>query len=164
MTLGSVQPANMRVLTVGKNNSAAIKAGDVCCPDTATNPDSYKTAPASAGVTGPFVVCVNKDVATTTTSFAAAFPGSMVTVTADGAIEPGTEVECSSSTAGQVVAFTPTTVGTTFVQANVAAAQSDRLRVVGRYIGHEDEITGKTPATAAADGEADVVIIIGGVA
>ena len=164
MTLGSVFPdANMKVLTVGKSTSAAITKGAVCVVDTATAPDSYKIAPASAGNLGPFVVCVNKDAAAADASFSAAFPGTMVTVTAQGAFEVGKEVQCSSSVAGAVTVFAGSTVSATPTQAEVQNIRDDRLRVVGRYIGHEAEMDGKTPATAAADGETNVVIIIGGV-
>ena len=162
MTLGSVQPGMGRVLTVKKNATDAIAAGSVCVIDTALTADGWKIAPASAGNKGPFVVAVNKDAAATDAKFAAAFPGTAVTVTADGAIEPGAEVQCSSSTAGQIVVFAGSSVASTPTQADVQNVQGDRLRVVGRYLGHEDELTGGSPATAAADGESDCVIVIGG--
>lgn len=167
MTLGSVQPG-AQVITVGKDGTNAIAVGSVCVPDTATTPDSYKIAPASAGNKGPFVVCVNKAAAAADRAFAAALPGSLVTVTADGAIEAGMEVQCSSSTAGQVVAFVAATIAATPTQANVQDAQADRLRVVGRYMGKENELTGKVPgqayggSSAAADGDL-IIIRLGGV-
>lgn len=163
MTLGSVWPGgNMTVLSVGKAINAAIALGGVCVPDTGTSPDSYKIAPASAGNLGPFVVCVNKAAATTDPSFAAAFPGTIVAVKADGAIEVGKEVQCSSSTAGEVVVFAASDVTSSPTETTIEAALNDRLRVVGRYLGHENEITGKVPATAAADG--DVILIkLGGI-
>lgn len=143
MTLGSVQPG-AEVWTVGKDGTNAIPIGALCVPDTATTPDSYKLAPASAGVLGPFGVCVNKAAAAADTAFAMAFPNSIVTVKAQGAIEPGALVYPSSTVAGSVSA----TAGT--------------QGVAGRYIGHESEITGKVPGTAAADGETNVVIRLGG--
>jgi hypothetical protein len=145
MTLGSVQPG-AEVWTVGKDATNPISIGAVCVPDTATTPDSYKIAPAADGQAGPFVVCVNKAAAATDTAFAAAFPGSFVTVKAQGAIEVAKPVYTSATVAGSVSA----TAGTN--------------AVVGRYIGHENEITGKTPATAAADGETNIVIRLGGTA
>ena len=164
MTLGSILPGGGHtVVTLGKDGTNAIAKGSVCVPDTATTPDSYKIAPASAGVKGPFAVCVNKDAAAADRAFSAALPGSLVVVTADGAFEAGMEVQCSSSTAGQVVVYAAPTVSATPTQAEVQAVLGDRLRVVGRYLGHENEITGKTPCTAAADGDL-VVIRLGGVA
>ena len=163
MTLGSLQPGNQKVWSVGKAINAAISVGAVCVPDTGTNPDSYKIAPASAGNTGPFVVCVNKAAATTDPSFAAAFPGSVVTVKADGAIEPGMEVQCSSATAGEVVVFAASDVTSSPTETTIETALKDRQRVVGRYLGHENELTGKVPATAAADGDL-IVINLGGLA
>jgi hypothetical protein len=165
MTLGAVQPGAMKVMTVGKDSSGAITAGAVCVPDTSTAPDSYKIAPASASVPGPFVVCVNRDAAATDTAFSAAFPGTSVTVKAQGTIEVGKEVQCSASVSGSVAAFVASTIGGTYAQAEAQAAQLDRLRVVGRYICHDNgvEMSGKTPATAAADGDA-IIIMLGGVA
>jgi hypothetical protein len=162
MTLGSVFPGStIKVLTVAKDAVNAITKGSVCVPDTSITPNGYKKATAAASVTGPFVVCVNKDAAAADTAFAAAFPGTMVTVTAQGAIAPGKEVQCSATVAGAVAQFAGAAVATP-TAAEVLAVQADRLRVVGRYIGHESEITGKTPATSAADGETNIVIVIGG--
>jgi len=163
LTLGSIQPGHQQVWTVGKDAVNAISVGAVCVPDTATTPDSYKIAPAAAPVPGPFVVCINRAAAAADTAFAAAFPGSVVTVKAQGAIEVGKEVQCSATVAGSVAAFVATTLTGAYVQADQIAAQTDRLRVVGRYLGHENELTGKVPATAAADGETNVVIRLGGV-
>lgn len=147
MTLGSVQPGAV-VWSVGKDATNPISVGAVCVRDTATAPDSYKIAPAGVN-TGPFVVCVNKAAAATDTSFAAAFPGSFVTVKAQGAIEVGAPVYTSTTVAGSVS----------------ATASGD---VVGRYMGHDVtgttsvELTGKTPGTAAADGETNCIIFLGG--
>ena len=165
MTLGSMQPgAGHGVITVGKDSSNAISVGAVVVPDTATAPDSYKIAPAAASVTGPFGVCVNRAAAAADTSFAMALPGSLVSVKAQGVIEVGKEVQCSATVAGSVMAFVAATVGGTYAQAEVIAAQTDRLRVVGRYICHDNglEMQGKTPATAAADTDT-IIILLGGV-
>jgi hypothetical protein len=162
MTLGSVfANGSQIVLTVGKDAVNAIPKGSVCIVDTSTTPFSYKLAPASAGNKGPFVVCVNKDALAADTAFAAAFPGTLVAVKAQGAIPVGSEVQASATAAGSVAAFVASTVGATFAQAEVQAAQADRLRVVGRYIGHENEMAGNAPATPAADGDS-IVIRIGG--
>lgn len=162
MTLGSALPG-ATVITVGKDGTNAISVGAVCVPDTATAPDSYKIAPASAGVAGPFGVCVNRAAATTDTAFAMAMPGSLVVVKAQGVIEVGKEVQCSASVAGAVAAYAATAQTGSYVQADVTAGTNDFHRIVGRYIAHEAEMTGKTPATAAADGETNIVISLGGV-
>ena len=142
MTLGSVQPG-AEVWTVGKDGTNPISLGALCVRDTATTPDSYKIAPAAAGALGPFVVCVNKAAAATDTAFSAAFPGSFVTVKGQGAIEVGSEVFASATVAGSVA----------------GAGTGDPC---GRYMGHENELTGKTPGTAAADGETNLIIRLGG--
>jgi len=142
MTLGSVQPGHQTVLSVAKDAVNPINAGDVCIRDTGITPNGYKKATAAAGVTGPFVVCVNKNAAAADTAFSAAFPGTFVTVKAQGVIAPGSPVYASASAAGQVA----------------AAGTGD---IVGRYLGHENELTGKIPGTSAADGDL-IVIRIGG--
>lgn len=143
MTLGSVFAGDTQlVLTVGKDAVTPIPVGAVCVRDTGITPNGYKAAAAAAGVTGPFVVCVNKAATAADTAFAAAFPGTLVTVKAQGVIQPGAEVYASASVAGAVA----------------AAGTGDKC---GRYIAHESEMTGKVPATAAADGD-PIVIRIGG--
>lgn len=144
MTLGSVQPGHQQVWTVGKDGTNPISVGALCVRDTATAPDSYKIAPAAAGNTGPFCVCVNRAAAAADTAFAAAFPSSMVTVKGQGVIEVGAPVYSSATVAGAVA----------------AAGTGD---ICGRYMGHETELTGKVPGTAAADGETNLVIRLGGV-
>ena len=145
MTLGSVQPGHQQVWSVGKDAVNAISVGAICIPDTATAPDSYKISPAAAGILGPFGFCVNKAAAASDTSFAMALPGSMVTVKAQGVIEVGAIVYPSATVAGSVSA----TAGT--------------QNPCGLYMGHENELTGKVPGTAAADGETNIVIRLGGV-
>jgi hypothetical protein len=143
MTLGSVQPGHQTVLSVAKDAVNAIPAGSLCVRDTSISPNGYKKAPAAAGGTGPFVVCVNKDAKAADTAFAAAFPGTFVTVTAQGAIAPGAPVYASATVAGAVA----------------GAGTGD---IAGRYLGHENELTGKIPGTSAADGETNIVIRLGG--
>ena len=146
MTLGSVQPGSGNVISVGKDATNPISIGALVVPDTATTPDSYKISPAAAGVLGPFGVCVNKAAAATDTSFAMALPGTLCTVKGQGAIEPGAIIYPSSTVAGSV------------------SAAAGTQGVAGRYIGHENEITGKAPGTASIDGETNLVIRLGGAA
>lgn len=166
MTLGSVIANGTElVLTVGKDGTNAIPLGAVCIRDTASSPKSYKLCPATTLQTGPFVVCVNKAAAIADRTFAAAFPGTLVVVKAQGAIEVGTEVQNSATVAGSVMAFAQSTA-TTPTGAECNAIRDDRLRVVGRYIAHENEMVGSSstspgPASAAADGD-NIVIRLGG--
>lgn len=143
MTLGSVFANNvMTVLTVAKDGVNPIPVGALCVRDTAITPQGYKVAPAAAGGTGPFVVCVNKAATAADTAFAAAFPGSLVTVKGQGAIQVGSPVYASATVAGAVA----------------GAGTGD---IAGRYIGHESEINGKQPGTPAVDGETNLVIRLG---
>jgi len=143
MTLGSVQPGHQTVITVAKDATNPISIGALCVRDTVVSPNGYKIAPAAAGGTGPFAVCVNKAAAASETAFAAALPGTFVTVKGQGVIPPGSPIYASATVAGSVA----------------AAGTGD---VAGRYIGHENEITGKLPGTSSADGETNLVIRLGG--
>lgn len=144
MTLGSVFANNvMTVLSVAKDAVNAIPVGALCVRDTAITPQGYKVAPAAAGGTGPFVVCVNRAATAADTAFAAAFPGTLVTVKGQGAIQVGGPVYASATVAGAVA----------------GAGTGD---IAGRYLGHENELTGKAPGTPAVDGETNLVIRLGG--
>lgn len=143
MTLGSVQPGTGNVISAGKDATNAISIGALVVRDTATSPDSWKIAPATGGAVGPFGACVNKAAAATDTSFSMALPGTFVTMKAQGAIEVGSEVFNSATVAGSVA----------------ATGTGDPC---GRYLGHESELTGKTPGTAAADGETNCIVRLGG--
>ncbi|HSW92013.1 MAG TPA: hypothetical protein VLG09_05190 [Candidatus Saccharimonadales bacterium] len=144
MPLGSVFANNSQtVLSVGKDAVNPIAVGALCVRDTATAPDSWKQAPAAAGNVGPFVVCVNRAAASSDTAFSAALPGTMCTVKGQGVIEVGAEIYSSASVSGAVA----------------AAGTGDKC---GRYLGHENELTGKIPGTASADGETTLVIRLGG--
>jgi hypothetical protein len=163
MTLGSViADGSQKVLTVGKDGTNPIAVGAVCIRDTAASPKGYKQCPATTLQLGPFVVCVNRAAVAADRAFSAAFPGTSVVVKAQGAIAVGAEVQNSATVSGAVMAFAGTTAATP-TAAEVNAVRDDRLRVVGRYIAHEDEMTGAKTATDAADGE-NIVIRLGGVA
>lgn len=145
MTLGSVfANSSETVLSVAKDAVNPISVGALCVRDTAITPQGYKIAPAAAGGTGPFVVCVNRAATSADTAFAAAFPGTLVTVKAQGAIQVGAPVYASATVAGAVA----------------GAGTGD---ICGRYLGHEGELTGKLPGTPAVDGETNCVIRLGGV-
>lgn len=144
MTLGSVFAGDTQlVLTVAKDAVNPIPVGALCVRDTAITPQGYKTAAAAVGVVGPFVICVNKAAAASDTAFAAAFPGTLASVKGQGAIQVGAPVYASATVAGAIA----------------GAGTGD---VAGRYLGHENEMTGKVPGTPAADGETNLVIRLGG--
>src|SRR5215217_5058164 len=131
-----------------KKGAAAIAMGDVLQEDTSTN--TYRTAPAAAGVVGPFGVATKPALAADTIT-AIGLRG-VYYLTADGTIQPGRYVQPSATTAGRVIQYAPTT-GTTPTAAEVTAAATDTQRIVGVYLGHVDENDGKTVVTAAAAGE-----------
>lgn len=163
MTLGAViADGNQKVLTVAKDGTNAISVGALCIRDTAPTPKGYKQCPATTLQVAPFVVCVNKAAAIADRTFAAAFPGTMVVMKAQGAIQVGAEVQNSATVSGAVMAYVPTTQTGSYVQADVTAGTNDFHRVVGRYIAHENEMTGALPGTDAADTDL-VVIVLGGV-
>jgi hypothetical protein len=164
MTLGSViADGNQKVLTVGKDGTNPISVGALCIRDTAASPKGYKQCPATTLQVGPFVVCVNKAAVAADRTFAAAFPGTTVVMKAQGAIQVGAEVQNSATVSGAVMAFAGSAVATP-TAAEVLAVQADRLRVVGRYLGHENEMTGGAPATDAADTDLVVIRLGGGAA
>lgn len=143
MTLGSVQPGgDMSVIVAGKDGTNPIPVGALVVRDTAASPKGYKTSPAAAAGTGPFGVCVNRAATAADRAFSMALPGTLVTVKAQGVIDVGSAVYQSVTVAGSVA----------------GAGTGD---IAGRYIGHENEMTGALPGSAAADGEL-IVIRLGG--
>lgn len=108
----------------------------------------YKTAPASTNDVGPFRVCYKTSVSTDAT--VDAVQTGEVYVTANGTIQPGQYVQCSSATAGQVVVFAARTDYANDTT-GIKAAALDWQRVVGVYEGHVDEgaPTNGTPTNAA---------------
>lgn len=137
-------------LEYAKNSNApAVSKGVVMKWDT-TNDGFVKTS-AAADELGPFAVCAAA-AASGDTKVLVVTSG-RVFVTADGTIEPGDLVESSSSTAGQVVTYAESSIAATPTQANVQAAMREWRTVIGRYIGHVDELNGSTAPTDAADGD-----------
>jgi hypothetical protein len=119
---------------MAKASGITITAGDIVNIDTATAPDSLRTAPTSG--TAPFYGCT-QTAPTGTTGVSVCYDGEFLT-TADGAIEPNAVVVSSATTPGRVT----------------ARAAEAANRVVGRYLRHAGEKSGvSSPPTAAAAGE-----------
>lgn len=131
-----------------KKGAAAIAMGDVLQEDTTTN--TFRTAPATAGIAGPFAVAIKSALAADT--IVAAGIRGIFYLTADGTINPGRYVTPSATTAGRVVQYVPAT-GTTPTGAEVTAAAIDTQRIVGLYLGKVDENDGKTAPSAATAGD-----------
>ena len=126
---GSFELQGAVTITAEKGTSAGITKGDVC------NLSSNKWVTAGTSGAGPFGVCI-KTQATADPTVNLITKG-IVYVVADGTINPNASVVVSASTAGQVQASaTPFASG-----------------VVGKYLGHENEPSGTTVPTAAADGD-----------
>jgi hypothetical protein len=128
--------------------TATILRGDVMF-ENASN--VFQTC-AVSGNKFPYRVCTRTPL-TTDSTVDAIFSG-IAYVTADGVIQPGQMVTPNGATTpGRVVQYTPTTIPTTPLQADVQAAESEFRNVFGVYEGHENENSLNNPATAAAQGD-----------
>lgn len=138
-----------------KSTSSAPAIGDVLTVQS----NVWATAPTSAGL-GPFRVCVGKTgptpaPANADPSVSAVIEG-IVYVTADGTINVGSLVTTNgATTAGRVVAYTPTSVatGTTPAAGDVVKARDEYRQSCGTYLGHENEGGFTSVPTAAAQGD-----------
>jgi len=136
MVLGAPELQGAITITAEKDN-AAITKGNVCAIE------SNKWSVANTSASGPFAVCIKSATASQTT--VDLLVKGIITVKADGVINPNSSVVVSASTAGEVQATaTPFAAG-----------------VVGMYLGHENEPSGTTVPTAAADGDT-IRVLIGG--
>jgi len=135
--LGSFEPQGAIIVTAEKDANATTKGNVVAV-------ESNKWSVANTSATGFLGVAVSTETASSTT--VDVLLGGIVYVKADGAINPNSAVVVSASTAGEVQASaTPFANG-----------------VLGIYLGHEDEPSGTTVPTAAADGDTIRVLIGGG--
>jgi hypothetical protein len=137
--LGSAEPHQGKVDQQVSKTAAAIVKGDLLT----LSSGKWQTAPAAA-TDGPFAVALESKAATDPTIHV--LLKGIVYVTADGVIVPNTYIKNATATAGQVI------------QGSAADAYS---KIVGIYLGHENEGDGKNEATDAADG--DVIRIFRGV-
>jgi hypothetical protein len=136
MALGSFETQGAITITAEKDGNAITKGNVLSI-------ESNKWSVANTSASGPFGVAISTETASSPTVDILKY--GIVTVKADGPINPNSSVVVSASTAGEVQASaTPFAAG-----------------VVGIYLGHENEPDGTTVPTAAADGDT-IRILIGG--
>ena len=140
-----------------KGTSAAIVKGNVC----SITSGKWNKAAASAGLAGPFAVAT-KAAASAATTCQLIFKG-IVMVKAEGNITVNALVQPSATTAGAVSAYTASTIySTTPTGTQVIAGSADFTRVVGIYLGHDNEGDGSTIPTDAVDTDDIRILLIGG--
>ena len=131
------------LLTEKKGTSAAVAKGDVLTVQS----NAWNSA-ITGQVKGPFMVAAFAQA--TADGFVTGIAHGIAYVTAQGAIQPGALVMAGTSVFTSVSQYVATNPGGT-TTGDIANAGSEWLRVIGRYIGHENEGgTGSVP-TAAAD-------------
>ncbi len=153
---GDYEPQGAIVIQASKGTSAAIVKGNVCTVTTG----KINKAAATANLVGPFIVAT-KAAATADTTFQGIIQG-IVYVKAEGAITVNGLVATSGTTAGAVAAYTASSQNTTTPTGtqNITAA-ADFQRVVGIYLGHENEGDGNTIPTDAADADTIRILLAG---
>jgi hypothetical protein len=150
--VGDYEPQGAVVLNMSQTAVIQTK-GDVCV----LSSGDWVKATAAAGHVGPFAVATKTSTAADTTN--QYIVKGIVYVKAEGAITIHNLVACSASTAGAVAAYSASTINsTTPTGTQVIAGAADFQRVVGIYLGHENEGDGFTVGTDAAD--ADVIRIL----
>lgn len=135
--------AKIRQLKKGTSDSTITKGSVLYISS-----NLWTICPATANQVSPFGVCARAPA--TADSTVDVIQEGIVYLTAGGTIQPGSFVCNDPNTAGQVVAWSASAIATTPTQANVQAAQTDALRIIGTYEGHENENTFNNPPTAAA--------------
>jgi hypothetical protein len=145
-------------IVINSSQTAAIQTkGNVCV----LSSGDWVKATAAAGHTGPFAVATKTSTAADTTN--QYIVRGIVYVLAEGAITVNNLVQCSATTAGSVMAYAASTIAsTTPTGTQVIAGAADFSRVVGIYLGHENEGDGFTVPTDAADGDT-IRILLGGI-
>ena len=155
---GDYEPQGAIVLQVSKGTSAAIVKGNLL---TVTTGKWNKAA--TTDTTGPFCVAT-KAAAATDTTCQAIFQG-IVMMKAEGNITVNALVQPSTTTAGAVMAYAASSINsTTPTGTQTIAGASDFKRVVGIYLGHDNENDGSTIPTDAVDtDDIRVLLTAGGV-
>ena len=140
----------------GKKTTGVITRGNLLVPDTGTSPDSWKQSPAQGVNYGPFAMCMQTTLSADTE--VSVVQGGIVAMVADGTIEIGKQCMAATATAGQVIAWTATSVTTTPTGAEVTSASYDNQKVVGICLGFADNYNTTTP-TAPVDGDLVAVML-----
>lgn len=151
-------PGPRQVVSLQKVTSDVIAKGDVLFNDTAST-KKWKKCGTSGAEKGPYAVATaaagNGD-----TRVAAVVSGAIVTVTADGAIPQGGFVKPSTTTAGQVIAWTAPAGS---VVTSAVTSFSDLFLRVGVYLKQANSVPmgdGVTDVTDAADGDIIEMLIL----
>ncbi len=151
-------PGPRQVVTLEKVTSDVIAKGDVLFNDTASA-KKWKVCGTSGAEKGPYAVAV-KAAANGDTRVHALVSGAIVTVTADGAIPQGGFVKPSTSTAGQVIAWSAPAGA---VVTNAITSFSDLFLKVGVYLKQGNPVPmgdGVTAVADAADGDIIEMLIL----
>lgn len=147
-----------QVVSLLKATSDVIAKGDVLFNDTASS-KKWKVCGTSGAEKGPYAVAT-KAAANGDTRVEAVVSGAIVTVTADGAIPQGGFVKPSTSTAGQVIAWTAPAGS---VVTSAVTSFSDLFLRVGVYIKQANSVPmgdGVTAVTDAADGDLIEILLL----
>jgi len=152
---GDYEPQGSIVIQASKGTSAAIVKGNVCTVTTG----KFNKAAATANLVKPFLVAT-KAAATADTTVQGIMQG-IVYVKGEGAITVNALVATSGTTAGAVAAYTASAQNTTTPTGtqNITAA-ADFQRVIGIYLGHENEGDGYTIPTDAVDGDTIRILML----
>ena len=151
----TIEPQGAVTFQASKGTSAAIVKGNVCRVTTG----KWNKA-ATTDLTGPWAVATKA--AATAATTVQLVKRAIVYVIAEGAITANTLVQPSATTAGAVMAYTGSPLNsTTPTGTQVVTAAVDFQRVVGIYLGHENEGDGTTIATDAADGDTIRILMTG---
>ena len=151
---GDYEPQGAVLLQMSQTAAIQTK-GNVCV----LSSGDWVKATAAAGHTGPFAVATKTSTASDTIN--QYIVKGIVYVKAEGAITIHNLVCCSSSTAGAVAAYTASTINsTTPTGTQVIAGAADFQRVVGIYLGHENEGDGFTVGTDAVDGDTIRILLL----
>jgi len=143
------------VLIQTSQTSAIITKGNVCV----LSSGEYVKATAAAGHVSPFAVATKTS--TASDAINQFIMKGIVYVKAEGAITKNNLVQCSATTAGAVMAYTASAINsTTPTGTQTIAGAVDFQRVVGIYLGHENECDGATEPTDAADADTIRILLL----
>lgn len=151
-------PGPRQVVTLEKVTTDVITKGSVLFNDTASS-KKWKVCGTAGAERGPYAVAV-KAAANGDTRVHALVSGAIVTVTSDGAIPQGGFVKPSTSTAGQVIAWTAPSGA---VVSDSVTSFADLHLKVGVYLKQGNSVPmgdGVTAVTDAADGNIIEMLIL----
>jgi hypothetical protein len=151
-------PGPRQVVSLLKVTADVIPKGALLFNDTGDT-KKWKVCGTAGAEKGPFAVATQA-AANGDTRVAAVVSGAIVTVTADGAIPQGGFVKPSTSTAGQVIAWSAPAGA---VVTNAITSFADLFLKVGVYLKQANSVPmgdGVTAVTDAADGDIIEMLIL----